>query len=250
MLSERKTRRTRRRILRWGRLNYVDYLWRSETNPWLSFLAEILLQRTRAAQVEPVFRDIRQSLPTAGSLVAGGLEVVSKLTSQLGLHRKGPLLLETARKIASNGGTPPDTLQELRSLPGVGMYTAGAWLSLHRGKRAVLIDANVARWLSRMTGLPYNRDPRHVRWINELANQLTPQRVFREYNYAVLDFTMGICSPRNPRCCDCPLLSDCGHGKANHVQRRDNLHKARPSSLIARSSSTRRDRSTDAHRSH
>ncbi|MBI2963589.1 MAG: hypothetical protein HYY35_07525 [Deltaproteobacteria bacterium] len=105
-------------------------------------------------------------------------------------------------------------MAELQRLPGVGMYTAAAWLSLHRGRRAVIIDANVARWLSRVTGLPYNRDPRHVRWVKKLADELTPQRAFREYNYAVLDFTMSICVPRNPRCDVCPMLSECRYGQA------------------------------------
>jgi A/G-specific adenine glycosylase len=107
---------------------------------------------------------------------------------------------------------PPETMAELLMLPGVGMYTAAAWLSLHRGKRAVIIDANVARWLSRLTGLPYNRDPRHVRWVQELADHLTPRRAFRDYNYAVLDFTMSVCAPR-PRCDVCPVLSDCWYGR-------------------------------------
>lgn len=103
-------------------------------------------------------------------------------------------------------------MEELTKLTGVGAYTAAAWLSLHRGKRAVIIDANVCRWLSRMTGLPYNRDPRGLRWVQDLAERLTPRRAFRDFNYAVLDFTMTVCTPRNPACATCPLVSDCRHG--------------------------------------
>jgi A/G-specific adenine glycosylase len=204
----------RRRLLRWGRANYKQYPWRSESDPWLSFLAEFLLQRTRASQVEPVFTNIRERIPTARSLAVGGLPEVNRLTSKLGLHWRGPLLLRVAEEVAERGGAPPETMADLRVLPGVGMYTAAAWLSLHRGKRAVIIDANVARWLSRVTGLPYNRDPRHVRWVQELADRLTPRRAFRDYNYAVLDFTMSVCTPRNPRCAVCPVLSDCQYGRA------------------------------------
>ena len=107
-------------------------------------------------------------------------------------------------------------MEELCSLPGVGMYTAAAWLSLHCGQRATIIDANVSRWLSRMTGLPYHRDPRHIRWIQELADELTPKQVFRDYNYAVLDFTMKVCKSRKPSCDACPLRNDCHYYHGGH----------------------------------
>jgi len=116
--------------------------------------------------------------------------------------------------VAERGGVPPRELEALRELPGVGMYTAAAWLSLHAGRRAAIVDSNVARWLSRLTGLPYPRDPRPVRWVWELADELTPRRVFKDYNYAVLDFTMAVCVPRTPRCPICPLRRDCNYGRA------------------------------------
>jgi A/G-specific adenine glycosylase len=202
----------RQRLLRWGRANFKQYPWRAERDPWLSLLAEFLLQRTRASQVEAVFLILRERFPTADSLRRAGLSEVSDLIGRLGLHRRGPLLLRIAETVADRGGSPPETMAELRSLNGIGMYTAAAWLSLHRNKRAPIIDANVARWLSRMTGLPYNRDPRHVRWVKALAERLTPARAFRMFNYAVLDFTMRICVPRHPRCDACPLRNDCLYG--------------------------------------
>jgi adenine-specific DNA glycosylase len=71
-----------------------------------------------------------------------------------------------------------------------------ARLSLHHGRHTPVVGANVSRSLSRMTSLPFNRDPRHVKWIQELAERLTPRRAFRDFNYAVLDFTMTVCVPR------------------------------------------------------
>jgi A/G-specific adenine glycosylase len=126
------------------------------------------------------------------------------------------MLVEIARTVIREG--LPRTMDELVRLPGVGTYTAAAWLSLHRGQRAVIVDANVARWLSRMTGMQYSRDPRHVRWVNELAAQLTPPRVFRDYNYAVLDFTMTVCQPRLPRCRVCPVRRACREGSGSTLQ--------------------------------
>jgi len=208
-LDEETVQRTRRRLLRWGRRNFRSFAWRFEADPWLSFVAEFLLQRTRASQVEPVFIEIRGRIPTAASVVVGGLPLIRSITDQLGLHWRGPFLLDIAREVVARGGELPENIEELTKMTGVGTYTAAAWLSLHRGKRAVIVDSNVCRWLSRMTGFPYNRDPRGLRWVQDLCARLTPRRVFRDYNYAVLDFTMNICTQSRPACKTCPLRSDC-----------------------------------------
>src|SRR5438309_1736871 len=71
VVAEERILRIRRRLLRWGRANYISYAWRTEIDPWLSLVAELLLQRTRAAQVEPVCRELARNYPTAASLAAG-----------------------------------------------------------------------------------------------------------------------------------------------------------------------------------
>jgi A/G-specific adenine glycosylase len=209
--------RVRRKLLRWGRANFKPYAWRFETDPWLSLVAELLLQRTRASQVEPVFLRFKRRYPTAESLVKAGGAANKKLTARLGLHQRGSFLIAAARRVVDLGGSMPPDLETLGNLKGVGMYTKAAWLSLHRGKRAAIVDSNVARWLSRMTGQPYNRDPRGVFWIQSLADRITPQRAFCEYNYAVLDFTMSVCVPKIPQCDICPIRSDCSFGQ--HARR-------------------------------
>lgn len=172
----------------------------------------MLVQRTRAPQAERVFRTFRARFPTAEALAGAGPEVAAEITSQAGLHWRGPLLYEAARLVAARGGTPPESEAELRALPGVGPYAAAAWLSFHRGKRAVIIDNNVARWLARLEGQPHDGETRRKRWVAELADRLTPARSFRDYNYAVLDFTMQVCVPGKPRCEVCPIRKDCHVG--------------------------------------
>jgi A/G-specific adenine glycosylase len=211
LLDDKTVRQVRQRLLRWGRANFHSYPWRDESDPWLTLVAEFLLQRTRASQVEAVFLECRERFPTPEALVQAGSAAAATLTDRLGLHRRGPMLMDIARAVISDG--LPQNMEELERLPGVGTYTAAAWLSLHRGQRAVIVDANVARWLSRMTGMPYNRDPRHVRWVKALADRLTPKRVFRDYNYATLDFTMNVCQLRVPRCGVCPVRGACLKGR-------------------------------------
>lgn len=202
----------RRRLLAWSSVHPVQFPWREESDPWLALAAEIMLQRTRASQVEPTFLEFKRQYPSAALLVAAGPDAVRALTDHLGLHWRGDLLYRAAAAVMETGGRPPDDLIGLQRIPGVGPYTAAAWLSLHRNKRAVIVDSNVSRWLGRMTGRPYERDPRHVDWVNELADLLTPPRAFKRYNYAVLDFTMNVCTPRVPRCQECPIRAHCAHG--------------------------------------
>lgn len=200
----------RSRVLRGGRRNFIDYPWRHDRDPWLTLIAELLLQRTRAAQVLPAYESFRRRYPTARHLLRAGKRGVLALTEHVGLHARGRTLLALARTFERGG--PPSDCHDLRRVTGVGAYTAAAWFSLHRGKRVSIVDSNVFRWLGRMLDRPYQRDPRGVRWVNDLAEALTPHRVFRDYNYAVLDFTMTICTPRNPACDRCPLLSLCAFG--------------------------------------
>lgn len=210
--------RIRRRVLGWGRRNYQVYAWRSEHDPWLTLVVEMLLQRTRAAQVESVFHEFRERFPTARRFVEAGEIAASDVTRKLGLHFRAAHIYAVAQATVELGGRPPKRLDKLRTMTGIGPYTAAAWLSLHQGSRAVIVDANIARWLSRLTGLPYERDPRHVHWVNKLADQLTPKRAFRDYNYAVLDFTMLICTVRKPRCDACPLRPMCAYGALTRMR--------------------------------
>jgi A/G-specific adenine glycosylase len=209
--NEEWIRGVRSRVLRWGRRNFAEYPWRATTDGWLTLAAEVLLQRTRAVQARAAYELLASRYATPDALLHGGRRAVRRLTAITGLHGRAGLLIEIARRIRNVG--LPTTSRELRAIRGIGAYIAGAWLSLHRGQRAAIVDSNVYRWLGRMTGQLYGRDPRGVQWVNELADRLTPRRAFRAYNYAVLDFTMQICTPRNPRCSECPVRPLCITGQ-------------------------------------
>lgn len=141
---------------------------------------------------------------TPSALAAASVEELASLIYPLGLRWRAPLLKQLGAALAALGGTPPDTLAELVALPGVGPYAAAAYLSFHCNKRAVLIDANVVRWLCRMVGKPMDGETRRKAWLIEIADRLTPARNARDYNYAILDFSMQICAAK-PLCAQCPL---------------------------------------------
>lgn len=198
------------RILRWGRRNYISYPWREDRDPWLTLVAELLLQRTRAGQAAGAYEMLCERFMRPADLLRAGRRGARSLTRKVGLYGRDETLLDLARLFESQG--VPKSLDQLREVTGIGAYTSAAWLSLHRGERAVIIDSNVFRWLGRMRGRSYQRDPRGFAWVNELAAELTPRRAFRDYNYAVLDFTMTVCTPRDPQCYGCPVLAYCVFG--------------------------------------
>lgn len=150
-----------------------------------------------------MYREFARRYPDPEFLVRESPAALKDLIGPLGLHWRAPLLFRMAQNVANVGG-PPDRLEALVELPGVGPYAAAAYLSFHRGVRAVIIDSNVVRWLGRVFGFATDAETRRKRWLFELADSLTPKRAFRAYNFALLDLSMTICKTR-PSCEICPL---------------------------------------------
>ena len=205
-VSAHVRREVRNRLLAWGKSHYAKYPWREEKNPWIALSTEVLLQRTRASQVIPVYQVFRKKYATPSALAAASEGELSGVVGSLGLHWRTPLLIKMASIVAEHG-LPGDNFGDLQRLPGVGPYAAAAYLSMHRGVRATIVDANVVRWLGRLFGVETNCETRRKRWFISLADALTPRRTFRDYNYAVLDFAMQLCS-HAPKCDECPFATD------------------------------------------
>lgn len=180
-------------------------------------IAEVLLQRTRAQNVVPVYEKFVARFPEVEDLKTATLEEIETLIYPLGLRWRAPLLKRLCDQLATTGGEMPRTLEGLLRLPGVGPYVAAAVLSFHLDGRGVIIDANIVRWLCRMVDVPMHGETRRARWLIELADAVTPARDVKTFNYAMLDFTMQICA-KVPRCEVCPLSDLCAYG-----QRRDRV---------------------------
>lgn len=172
----------------------------------MSLATEVLLQRTRAEQVIPVYSNFKTRYPTASTLAKEDVHGLLGTIGSLGLRWRAPLMIKMAAIVAERGA-PPESLAELAQLPGVGPYAAAAYLSFHRGRRAVIVDSNVVRWLGRVFSFETDGETRRKRWLIGLADDLTPKQSFRDYNYAVLDLAMKVCRAR-PLCHECPLAND------------------------------------------
>ena len=193
----------RTRVLRWGRQNFGDFPWRRVKNPWQALVAETMLQRTKADQVLPVFTAFAARYREPADFLAAP----TSLFSRLGLPIRDEQFLALNRSLVCAG--LPTNKAALLTLPGVGDYIASAFVSLHLGKWAALIDANTVRVYGRFFGFETGPETRRKRWFVELAERITPTRAFRDYNYAIIDFSREVCTPRNPRHDACPIRRKC-----------------------------------------
>jgi A/G-specific adenine glycosylase len=212
VISPSDAKRISRILIQWGKKNFQNFPWRTAEKGWHALLAEVLLQRTRAKNVVPVYLKFIARFPEPADLAAEDLATIEQIIYPLGLKWRAPLIKKLGQELAFRNATVPDHLDELLKLPAVGTYAAAAWLSFHGYKKAVIIDANVVRLICRLVGEPMDGETRRKKWLINLADLLTPYRNWKQYNYAVLDFTMQICT-KKPKCPICPLLKYCRFGQ-------------------------------------
>lgn len=212
-ISEQHINSIRKVLLMWGKTNYKDFPWRRNVNKWHALIAEVLLQRTRARAVVSVYDELAKRYIEPAQLASAPLSEIEEVVYSLGLPARASTLKSLAEEIVKRRGKIPLNVADLTKLPGVGAYIAAAWLSFHANKRAVIVDANVVRWICRLVGRQCNAETRRKKWLITLADKLTPVRNVKDYNYAVLDFTMEICG-KKPLCEICPLGPKlCIHGR-------------------------------------
>lgn len=181
-----------------------------------------MLQQTRVSVVLPFWRRFVARFPTVKHLAAASRDDVLRHWAGLGYYRRAHHLHDAARRVArEHGGTLPADPNVLRTLPGIGRYTAGAIASIGFGRKAAVLDGNVARVLSRLFHPVVNPagDPRaatEALW--RLADSLVPRRHPGEFNQALMELGALVCLPARPRCADCPLARRCAARQAG-VQR-------------------------------
>lgn len=124
----------------------------------------------------------------------------------LGLHWREQQINKLAESLT--GIDIPESKDDLLELPSIGNYITSAYRSLHLGIRDVIVDSNIVRVLGRYFGFETNGETRRKRWLIQLAGKLTPERKFKEYNYALLDFSRAICKPK-PICHLCIINNRC-----------------------------------------
>ncbi len=176
-------------------------------DPYRVWLSEVMLQQTTVAAVIPRFERFLARWPTVEALAAAADQDVLSEWAGLGYYARARNLIACARAVAERGGFP-DTEEELRELPGIGGYTAAAIAAIAFGRKAAVIDTNVARVISRYNGL--ERTVHEAREeIRRIVEAMTPADRPGDFAQAMMDLGATICRPKAPECGRCPLADDC-----------------------------------------
>jgi A/G-specific adenine glycosylase len=200
-------------LLSWYAVDKRRLPWRAlageRPDPYRVWLSEVMLQQTTVAAVIPYYEKFTRRWPTVSGLAAAADEEVMSAWAGLGYYARARNLLACARTVAAeHGGIFPDSEEALRRLPGIGRYTAAAIAAIAFGRRAVVVDGNVERVVSRLfaveEALPGARETLYA-----LTDSLTPATGAGDFAQAMMDLGSGICTPRGPDCGRCPLSSDC-----------------------------------------
>lgn len=203
-----RAREIARALLAWFDGRERDVPWRGARDPYRVWVAEVMAQQTRLDTVRPYYRAFLERFPDVGSLAAAPLDDVLKAWQGLGYYARARHLHAAARVIAArHGGSVPSRIEELRALPGVGPYTAGAIASLAFGRPEPAVDGNARRVLSRLSDLASPSPGRLERAARSLL-AAAPGRA-AALNQALMDLGGAVCTPSGPECPVCPARGAC-----------------------------------------
>lgn len=202
-----------KRLIEWWFKNGRSYPWRQTSDPYKIAIAEIMLQRTRADQVHPVYSEFLKEFPTIFDLVRASEDEIGYFFKKLGLLWRAVLVRKMADFVVEKcNGIFPTNRKDLLKVPAIGEYISDAILSFAYGKPAVVIDSNVCRILIRVYGLEISGEARRNRTIRELANKMLPAKEKSRFlNLALIDFASLICRPKKPLCTQCLINSSCDY---------------------------------------
>ncbi len=202
----------------WYDSNHRVLPWRETSDPYYIWLSEVILQQTRVAQGLEYYHRFVSSYPTVEQLAAADEDDVLRLWQGLGyysrarnLHKAARMIVESQKsKVESRDSLFPATFAELRALPGVGDYTAGAIASFAYDQPYPALDGNIYRVLARLfdCDIPFDTSA-GKKHFHQLAEQLLDREHPRQFNTSIMEFGALHCLPTSPDCTCCPIRDFC-----------------------------------------
>lgn len=201
-----------KKLLDWRLKNTRDFPWRKTKNPYRILIAETLLRKTTAKQVQQIYSSFLEEYPSPQHLASADGCMLKKILRPLGLeNRRAALLKKLAQDLIKKyGGAVPKHKEELMKLPGIGRYSANAVLCLAYGEELPMVDTNVIRVVTRFFGFKSKRvrlkdDPSLWTFVESIL----PSSKAKDFNLGLLDFAARVCTARNPKCNECPMGDLC-----------------------------------------
>ena len=207
----------RRKLMHWYRHHARDLPWRNTSDPYRTWVSEIMLQQTRVAAVLEHYTRFLQLFPSLLALALAPEADVIAAWSGLGYYRRARMLHKAAQfVVAELGGQIPRSAAELRTLPGIGEYTCAAIASIAFGESICVVDGNVERVLLRIAGRPEDKSSVGRAFVREMASGLVPHKrigkdsnASGDHNQAMMELGATICLPKGPLCLQCPVYEPC-----------------------------------------
>jgi A/G-specific adenine glycosylase len=205
------SRSFRHAVLRWYENHGRDLPWRRNRDPYATLVSEFMLQQTQVVSVLPHYHAWLRRFPDFGSLARAPGNDVLHAWQGLGYYARARNLHAAAKIIATkHRGQCPQGVDELRSLPGIGRYTANAIATFAFNQPVPVVDANIARLLARLLNIRVPIDSAAGRdSVWSFASQLIDQSEAGVFNSALMDLGATICVPRAPKCGICPVKKFC-----------------------------------------
>lgn len=198
-------------LRQWYREAGRDLPWRRTQDAYRIWLSEVIMQQTRIEQGLPYYQRFVAKYPTVESLAAAEVSEVMKLWEGLGYYSRARNMHHAAQMVVEeHQGSFPQEYQALRSLKGVGDYTASAVASFSAGESRAVLDGNVFRVLSRLydESTPINT-PAGQKLFSKLAEELLDRDDPGTHNQAMMELGATVCTPRQPKCNSCPWQEHC-----------------------------------------
>jgi A/G-specific adenine glycosylase len=215
----------RRSLLNWYRKHRRDLPWRRTADPYAILVSEFMLQQTQVATVIPYYRELLRRFPDFATLAASSENDVLHAWQGLGYYTRARNLRATAIAVMEkHAGIFPRNLASIQELPGIGRYTANAIATFSFDQSVPIVEANIARVLSRVFNLQTPIDTsagREQLW--SAAAQLLPPRRAGQHNSAIMELGALVCTAR-PKCPSCPVRTFCRTTEPTILPRK----KARP----------------------
>ena len=200
------------KLFEWWAVHKREFPWRMTSDPFRLLVAEMLLQRSRSTSVGKVYLALFEKWPSPEDIRDADTPDIESVIRPLGLVSRAKRIKDMAIAWLSRKPTPKNS-RELRSLPGVGIYTANATAIAMGWDSDACVDSVSARVLRRVSGNQEgNESDAHVA---SAFYRRVPNRQWRDLNWAILDLGAMLCLPKNPRCLPCPLCNDCEWHKTN-----------------------------------
>jgi A/G-specific adenine glycosylase len=202
-------------LLEWCTNCLRNFPWRRDRTLYNVFISEFFLQRTKADQVKPVYLSFIQKFPSFLDLFSATEAELNMFFNQLGLMKRAHYMQKIIEILKfDNRSFENYTIDEIKQLPGIGNYTGNAIACFGLDLRVPLVDSNIVRIFKRFFEIESEKKtPRNDTEIWDFAFRIMPDENYVIYNYALIDFGALICTPKNPKCQECPFISECSFYK-------------------------------------